>query len=137
VASLEGAGASASAATALMMTATAAVYWVTALAAGQPVAPTSIPAGAWPGLLAIGAVATFLAIQGFYAGAQRIGAAQAALLSTIEPLWTIGLAALLLHETLSPVQLAGGALILVGVVVAQTGPASLRAARPTVRLADE
>ena len=131
------AGAAASAATALMMTATATVYWVTALAAGQPVAPGSIPAAAWPGVLAIGAVATFLAIQGFYAGAQRVGAAQAALLSTIEPLWTIGLAALLLHETLSPIQLAGGALILVGVVVAQTGPASVRSARPAVRLADE
>jgi drug/metabolite transporter (DMT)-like permease len=133
----EGAGAAASAATALMMTATATVYGVTAVAAGQPVGPASIPAAAWPGVLAIGAVATFLAIQGFYAGAQRVGAAQAALLSTIEPLWTIGLAALLLHETLSPIQLAGGALILVGVVVAQTGPASVRSARPQVRLADE
>ena len=131
------AGAAARAATALMMTATALVYWVTALAAGQPVGPGSIPAAAWPGVLAIGAVATFLAIQGFYAGAQRVGAAQAALLSTIEPLWTIGLAALLLHETLSPIQLAGGALILVGVIVAQTGPASVRSARPAVRLADE
>jgi drug/metabolite transporter (DMT)-like permease len=131
------AGASAAAATALMMSATAAVYWVTAIATGRPVEPAAIPAVAWPGLLAIGAVATFLAIQGFYAGAQRIGAAQAALLSTIEPLWTIGLAALLLHETLSPIQLAGGALILVGVVIAQTGPASVRSARPQVRLADE
>jgi drug/metabolite transporter (DMT)-like permease len=131
------AGAAASAATALMMTATALVYWVTALAAGQLVGPGSIPAAAWPGVLAIGAVATFLAIQGFYAGAQRVGAAQAALLSTIEPLWTVGLAALLLHETLSPIQLAGGALILAGVIVAQTGPASVRSARPAVRLADE
>jgi len=133
----DSAGAAASAATALMTTATATVYWVTAVAAGQPVGPASIPAVAWPGVLAIGVIATFLAIQGFYAGAQRVGAAQAALLSTIEPLWTIGLAALLLHETLSPVQLAGGALILVGVVVAQTGPASVRSARPAVRLADE
>jgi drug/metabolite transporter (DMT)-like permease len=130
-------GASAAAATALMMSATAAVYWGTALVAGRPVEPAAIPGAAWPSLLAIGAVATFLAIQGFYAGAQRIGAAQAALLSTIEPLWTIGLAALLLHETLSPIQLGGGALILVGVVIAQTGPASVRSARPQVRLADE
>jgi drug/metabolite transporter (DMT)-like permease len=120
-----------------MMTATAAVYWGWAIVAGRPVEPTAIPAVAWPGLLAIGAVATFLAIQGFYAGAQRVGAAQAALLSTIEPLWTIGLAALLLHETLTSLQLAGGALILLGVVVAQTGPASLRTARPVVRVADE
>jgi drug/metabolite transporter (DMT)-like permease len=131
------AGAAASAATALMMTATTAVYWTTAVAAGAPLSPSSIPAEAWPPIVGIGAVATFLAIQGFYAGAQRIGAAQAALLSTIEPLWTIGLAAILLHETLSPIQLAGGALILVGVVVAQTGPASLRAPQPAVRVADE
>lgn len=130
------AGATASTATALMMTATAATYWIGAIAAGRPVGPADIPAAAWPGLLAVGVVATFLAIQGFYAGAQRIGAAQAALLSTIEPIWTIGLAALLLHESLGSLQLGGGALILIGVVIAQTGPASLRA-RPAVRLADE
>ena len=130
-------GAATSAATALMMTATASVYWLVAVVAGRPVGPADVPAPAWPGMLAIGAVATFLAIQGFYAGAQRIGAAQAALLSTIEPLWTIGLATLLLQETLSSIQAAGGALILAGVVVAQTGSASLRSARPEVRVADE
>jgi drug/metabolite transporter (DMT)-like permease len=130
-------GTAASAATALIMTATAVVYWTSALAVGRHAAPSDIPTAAWPGLLAIGVVSTFLAIQGFYAGAQRIGAAQAALLSTIEPVWTITLAALLLHEGLSPIQLAGGALILVAVIVAQTGPASLRSPRPAVRVADE
>jgi drug/metabolite transporter (DMT)-like permease len=131
------AGASASAATALMMSATGAVYWLAAIVTRQPVGPADIPAGAWPGLVGIGAFATFLAIQGFYAGAQRIGAAQAALLSTIEPVWTIALAALLLHESLTQPQLAGGALILIAVVVAQTGPGSLRSSRPTIRMADE
>ena len=130
------AGAAASTATALMISATAVAYWIWAIAAGRSVAPTAIPSAAWPGLLGIGAVSTFLGIQGFYAGAQRIGAAQAALLSTIEPVWTIALAAVLLHESLGPLQLIGGGLILIGVVVAQTGPGSL-AARPTVRLADE
>jgi drug/metabolite transporter (DMT)-like permease len=120
-----------------MMTATGAVYWLAAIVTRQPVAPADIPTGAWPGLVGIGAFATFLAIQGFYAGAQRIGAAQAALLSTIEPVWTIALAALLLHESLTPPQLAGGAFILVAVVVAQTGPGSLRSSRPTIRMADE
>jgi drug/metabolite transporter (DMT)-like permease len=131
------AGASASAATALMMTATGTVYWLAAIVTHQPVGPADIPTGAWPGLVGIGAFATFLAIQGFYAGAQRIGAAQAALLSTIEPVWTIALAALLLHESLTPPQLAGGALILVAVIVAQTGPGSLRSSRPAIRMADE
>ena len=133
----EAPGAAASAATALMMTATAAVYWVTAVVAGKAVAPVAVPAQAWPGMAGIGIVSTFLAIQGFYAGAQRIGAAQAALLSTIEPIWTISLAAILLGESLGPVQLAGGALIIVGVVVAQTGRGALRTPRPVVRLADE
>ena len=36
-----------------------------------------------------GVVATFIAIQAFYAGAQRIGAAQASIISTVEPIWTI------------------------------------------------
>ena len=133
----ERAGASASAATALMMTATAATYWISAIAVGRPVFPAEVPAGAWFGLVGVGVVSTFVAIQTFYAGTQRVGAAQAALISTIEPVWTISLAAILLGESLQPVQLAGGALILLGVIVAQTGPAGLRPPQPAVRIADE
>jgi drug/metabolite transporter (DMT)-like permease len=130
-------GAAASAATALMMTATATTYWLSAIVVGRPVWPAEVPAGAWFGLIGVGVVSTFVAIQTFYAGAQRVGAAQAALISTIEPVWTIGLAAILLFESLEPVQLVGGALILAGVVLAQTGPGALRGSRPAVRIADE
>ena len=132
-----GAGAAASAATALMMSATAATYWLSAIVLGLPVGPGDVPAGAWFGLVGVGVVSTFIAIQAFYAGTQRVGAAQAALLSTIEPVWTISLAAIVLRESLQPVQLAGGALILLGVVIAQTGPAALRPPQPAVRIADE
>jgi drug/metabolite transporter (DMT)-like permease len=125
------------AASALMMTATAAGYWSMALGLGRTVLPTQIPTAAWPNLLGIGLVATFVAIQTFYAGTRRIGAAQASLLSTIEPIWTISMAAILLGESLGPIQLAGGALILSGVVISQTGPAEARAVQPAVRLADE
>jgi len=120
-----------------MMTATATTYWLSAVALGLPVGPADVPAGAWFGLAGVGTVSTFIAIQAFYAGAQRVGAAQAALLSTIEPVWTIALAALLLGESLQPVQLAGGALILLGVILAQAGPAGLRPPQPAVRIADE
>jgi len=113
-------GAEAAVATALMMSATAATYWLTALALDRRVLPGEVPAGAWPGLVGIGVVSTFIAIQGFYAGARRVGAAQAALISTVEPIWTIVLAAILFGERLGPIQLAGGALILAGVLVAQT-----------------
>ena len=92
---------------------------------------------AWPGLVGVGVVATFIAIQTFYAGARRIGAAQAALVSTIEPIWTIVLAAILFGQTLGPTQLVGGAFIIVGVLIAQAPPETFSSIRPGVRLADE
>jgi drug/metabolite transporter (DMT)-like permease len=39
----------------------------------------------------------------------------------VEPIWTIVLASLLFQESLGLLQLVGGALILAGVVIAQTG----------------
>jgi drug/metabolite transporter (DMT)-like permease len=110
----------ASTASALMITATAVVFVVGALATGRPYAPDRIPGDAWPFLAAIGFLGTFLAIQTFYAGSRRIGAAQAALVSTVEPLIIVSLAFVFLHETLAPIQLVGAALIIVGVLVAQT-----------------
>ena len=110
----------AAAASALMITATGVVFVGAALATGRPYLPTEIPGGAWPYLAAIGFAGTFLAIQTFYAGSRRIGAAQAALVSTVEPLIIVTLAWLALHETLAPIQLAGAALIIIGVLIAQT-----------------
>lgn len=130
-------GTDAAAATALMMTATAAVYWLSDLALGLPVMPDRIPAAAWPGLVGVGVVATFIAIQSFYAGVRRIGAAQAALVSTFEPVWTITLAALLFGQTLAPIQLVGGALIIIGVIIAQAPPEAFSSIRPGIRMADE
>jgi drug/metabolite transporter (DMT)-like permease len=130
-------GGSATAPVALIMTATATVYWSTALATGRPVVPAQIPPEAWLGLVGVGVGATFIAIQTFYAGARRVGAAHASLISTAEPIWTITLAAILFGVALTPVQLVGGALILIGVVVAQTGPVAERAPALAVRVADE
>ncbi|MFL5755995.1 MAG: DMT family transporter [Chloroflexota bacterium] len=138
-------GAGAGPATAAMMTATAIVYVVLTATTARPLLPASIPDAAWPGLIGVAVVSTFVAIQAFYAGARRIGAAQASLVSTIEPIWTITVAAILFGERLAPVQLVGGALILVGVLVAQTagsgetagaGEAGRLASSP-IRLADE
>jgi drug/metabolite transporter (DMT)-like permease len=130
-------GGSATAPVALIMTATATVYWGAALATGRPVLPAQIPPEAWVGLLGVGVASTFIAIQTFYAGARRVGAAHASLISTAEPIWTITLAAILFDIALTPVQLVGGALILIGVVVAQTGPIAQRAPALSVRVADE
>jgi len=129
------AGANPTAAGAVMLSATAAVFWASALATGRPVLPDEIPAAAWGGIAGVGIVSSFIAVQAFYAGAHRIGAARASIVSTVEPIWTIVLANLLFGELLGPLQLVGGAMILGGVVIAQTGPAGPTA--PRLRLADE
>ena len=116
--------------TAVMMSATAAVYFVAGLAVGRPLDPGRVPGDAWPLLAAVGFVASFLAIQTFYAGARRIGAAKGALISTVEPLIIVVLAWLFLGQTLAPIQLAGTALILIAVIVAQTSPRPRGAPEP-------
>jgi drug/metabolite transporter (DMT)-like permease len=114
-------GANASAIGAVMLSSTAVVYWAATLAIGHPVLPADVVPEAWPGIVAVAVIAGFVPVQAFYAGAQRVGAAQASLISTVEPLWTIVAAALIYAERLEPVQWAGGALILAGVVLSQTG----------------
>ena len=128
---------------ALMMTSTAVGFWVIALVGGTPVRPDQIPGDAWPGIVAVAVISTFVAIQTFSAGSRRIGAAQASLISTVEPVWTITLAAILLGERLGPIQLVGGVLVIGGVIVAQLshGTASDPGSEPqglaAIRIADE
>ena len=91
-------------------------------AAHVPVLPWEVPSSAWVGLIGIAVFSTALAISAFYAGAARIGAAQAALVSTIEPVYTITIAMLLFGEHLAPLQVVGGAIVIGGVILAQTTP---------------
>jgi drug/metabolite transporter (DMT)-like permease len=136
VGELSDAGASVPASAALMITATGAVYWLLALGFGEPVVPGAIPSVAWPGLVGVGVFSTFVAIQAFTAGSKRIGAAQASLISTVEPVYTIALAAILFGVALTPLQLVGGTLVLIAVLITQTGPgAAVR--QPRLRVADE
>jgi drug/metabolite transporter (DMT)-like permease len=123
--------------TAVMMTATAAVFALMAAFAGHPLDPRVIPAQAWPYLLGIGLIASFLAIQALYAGARRIGAAQAALVSTTEPLFIVTLSYIVLDQRLAPIQLLGAGLILLGVLIAQTAPRPRGAPEPATPLEAE
>ena len=68
------------------------------------------------------------AILAFFAGLARVGPSAASILSTLEPVVTVGLAAAAFGETLGAVQLLGGALVLSAVVVMQW-PAGRRLAR--------
>jgi drug/metabolite transporter (DMT)-like permease len=104
---------------AVMMTGT----WLTMLAiaaiGGAPLLPGQVPAEAWPGLVGIGVFSAAIAIQAFYASAARIGAAQASLMATVEPVVVVIIGITLLGETLAAVQLAGAGLVLTGVLLAQ------------------
>ncbi len=66
-------------------------------------------------LIAIAMVSTVAAIVLFFAGLHRVGPTAASILSTFEPFVTVVLAALAFSDTLSPLQLFGGVLILGGV----------------------
>ena len=93
----------------------AVVFAVAAIDPWAAVAAHAQPAG--PPSSAIALVSTVAAITLYFAGLERIGPTRASTLSTIEPLVTVTLAALVLDETLTLAQLAGGALILAAVVV--------------------
>jgi len=79
-------------------------------------------AAGWIAILGIAILSTVVAITLFFAGLDRIGPTRASTLSTIEPLFTVLLAAAVLGETIAPVQLAGGALILTAVVLLARAP---------------
>lgn len=75
----------------------------------------------WGSLIAMAVISTVIPIFAFYAGMQKLGAARAAILSTIEPVFTLMLAFLLLGERILPIQILGAALILASVILLQLG----------------
>jgi len=105
---------------AVMMTGTWLTMFVVAVVAREPLLPTQVPVEAWPGLIGIGVFAAAIAIQAFYASAARIGAAQASLMATVEPLVVIALGVSFLGERLDTLQIAGAGLVLAGVLLSQT-----------------
>jgi len=83
---------------------------------------------AWPALLYTGLLSGALAFT-LQAMAQRhTPPAEAALIMSLESVFAAIAGALLLHERLPPIALAGGALILFGVLAAEIGPTLRRKA---------
>jgi drug/metabolite transporter (DMT)-like permease len=70
----------------------------------------------------IAAASTVIPIVMFVAGLALVGPSSAAIASTVEPALTVALAWIVLGETLGPLQLAGGALVLSAVVLLQLRP---------------
>lgn len=70
----------------------------------------------WGAIVAMALFSTVVGTVTFFAGLGRVGPTNTSILSTFEPAWTVLLAALVLGERLSLVQLLGGTLILAAVL---------------------
>ena len=81
------------------------------------------------GLIVIG---TVLPVTLFLAGVGRVGPTGASLLSTLEPVFTVALGAVVLGESLVPVQWIGGGLILAASILVATRPTRAIEASPTM-----
>ena len=86
-------------------------------AVGGDVQLGEVSATGYGWLAGIAVVSTVAAVSLFFAGLKRVGPTAASILSTAEPVTTVLLAFLVFGESLSPVQLAGGALVLAAVFV--------------------
>lgn len=102
------------ASTAIITSSAALVYGAIALVRG--VRLPSTPAG-WLAVLAIAVVGTVVAIAFFLAGLARLGPVRASTYSTLEPVFTVALAAILLGEQVTALRALGGALILAAVLI--------------------
>jgi len=112
---------------ALVSTGAAAAFTVAGLAGGGlPLPPTGV---AWGVVGFIAVAATVAPMIAFFAGMERAGAATASIVSTLEPVVTVALAAVLLGEQLSAVEALGAASVLVAVRLLQGRAARLEQPR--------
>ncbi len=106
--------------TAVIVTTAAGLLLVVEVAGRRP--RVSLDAAGWAGVAGVALISTVVAASAFLMGIERVGASTASIVSTLEPVVTVSLAAVFFAERLSAVQLAGGALVLSGVVLLQMRP---------------
>ncbi|MCU1672886.1 MAG: protein of unknown function transrane [Frankiales bacterium] len=99
---------------AVVMGSCAVVYDVLAVATR-----TELPhsAQAWAALGGVTVFGTVVAVAAFFAALPLLGPSDTAVLSTLEPVVSVVVAAVALGERLTPVQVCGGALVIAAVVV--------------------
>ena len=116
-------------ATAFFLVFSGTAYLAIALPTGHLAAvarPFEEPA-TWPLVLLAGTVGAGVPTLAYLSGIRRIGAPRAAILATTEPVIGTLLAALLLAEVPTPLQVAGGVLIVVAAALLQLRPRAARA----------
>jgi len=114
------AGAPADVTAAVSMTGTTLVFVMGALIGDGATVHLSL--NGWASIGAVALFSTVIATSFFLAGLERLGPSRAAILATVEPIVTLILATLVLHDPPFWFQIVGGALILMAVVLAQLAP---------------
>lgn len=80
---------------------------------------------AWAALVAVALIGTVVAVTAFFAALALLGPSDTAVVSTVEPVVSVGAAALVLGERLGAVQVLGGVVVLLAVAaLARLGPAA-------------
>ena len=107
----------------------AALVYGGLMALQGPKFPTA--AAGWWAVIGVAVVSTVIAIVAFFIGLEQIGPTAAATLSALEPFVTVVLAVLVLGERVVALQIVGGGLILVAVVIlARSEPPSSQLSLP-------
>jgi drug/metabolite transporter, DME family len=97
----------------------ASVLWIVIQATrGKP--ETLLDTSLLPGVLVLAVVATIIPFSLFLWGLARIGPSRAGIVSTLEPLSAAVLAYVWLDQSLGALQIAGAALVVVGIAVVQS-----------------
>ncbi len=97
----------------------AGVMWIIVQAIrGRP--DTLLDGSLLPGVILLGIVATVIPFSLFLWGLARIGPSRAGIVSTLEPLSAAVLAYLWLNQSLGGWQIAGAALVVIGIAVVQS-----------------
>ncbi|MBC7374667.1 MAG: DMT family transporter [Frankiales bacterium] len=103
-----------------VLTASAVVMGALAVAT-RPQLPSS--SKGWLALVGVALIGTVVAVTTFFAALATLGPSDTAVVSTVEPVVSIAVAAAVLGERLSPLQLVGGVVVLLAVgVLARTRP---------------
>lgn len=89
------------------------------VASGEPLSPVGWPTTLWVLLALIVAFPTYAAVLLFLRGVRELGASQAALVSTMEPVFTVALAVVVLGERLTVAQSAGALMVIAGIALAE------------------
>ena len=108
-------GVSSSVASFYVMLTAGAVFIGSGLLAGQ--FNLALPLQGYAAIVGLAIVCTVIALYFFLIGVKRIGPSRASILSTVEPVGTAVLGALVLGEGISELQVAGGVLVLAAVLL--------------------